>query len=58
MFNEKYGEGQKAREMYNKAKSDSGAVNAAIAAIAGYLARTDLTSAERESAEKAKSILQ
>jgi hypothetical protein len=57
MFNEQYGEGVKARELYKKAQSDNSAVTAAIAAIAGYLARTDLTSAERESAEKAKSSL-
>ncbi len=58
MFNEKYGEGQKYRELYAQAQSNNKLVAAALLAIAGYLARVDLTSAERESAEEAKSSLE
>jgi cytochrome c553 len=52
MFNEQYGEGPKARELYKQAQQDSRLVNAAIAAIAAYLARTDLTGSERSEAQQ------
>jgi hypothetical protein len=49
---EQYGELVKAKEMYKK--GDSRAINAAIAIVAAYLARTDLSSSERSAAEQLK----
>jgi heterodisulfide reductase subunit B len=50
MFDEKYGD--KPRELYQEVQQDLQGTKAAIAAIAAYLARTDLTGSERSEAQQ------